>query len=370
MAGSSYGTIFRISTWGESHGKALGVVIDGCPAGVPLSSEDIQINLNKRKPGQSVYATPRKEADRVQILSGTFQGKTTGTPISLLVYNENQRSKDYSQIANYYRPGHADMTYDLKYGFRDYRGGGRSSGRETIGRVAAGSIAKKILKSLGVEITTYTKSIGKIQIDPSQYDPSLIWNNPLCMPDEEARIAAEAYLTKLLEEGNSSGGVIECIVEHLPAGLGEPVFDRLDAELAKGVMSIGSVKGVEIGNGFEASTLTGHENNDFYHYDHQGLSKQSNHAGGVYGGISDGSTLTLRAAIKPTPSIHATQQTVNKMGENIDVNIQGRHDPIIVPRAVIVVESMVAVTLLDMLLRNMSSQMEHLHKLYPRENNN
>ncbi|QUI23727.1 chorismate synthase [Vallitalea pronyensis] len=367
MAGSSFGTLFKLSTWGESHGKAVGVVIDGCPAGIPLTTEDIQQDLDKRKPGQSAFATPRKEADQVDILSGVFEGKTTGTPLSLLVYNQNQRSKDYTKIADYYRPGHADLTYDLKYGFRDYRGGGRSSGRETIGRVAAGAVAKKILKALGISITTYTKSIGKIHIDLDRFNKEQIWQNPLCMPDSHAVEAAATYVKSLMKAGNSCGGIIESYVEHLPAGLGEPVFDRLDAELAKAIMSIGSVKGFEIGNGFEASSLTGLENNDFYGYKQGLIVKESNHAGGIYGGISDGSKLVLRAAIKPTPSIHATQKTINQSGEEINISIQGRHDPIIVPRAVIVVESMVAVTIVDMLLRNMGSQISHIKKIYTKQ---
>ncbi len=370
MAGSSFGTLFKISTWGESHGKAVGVVIDGCPSGVSLTPEDIQQDLDKRKPGQSVYSTPRKESDQVNILSGVFEGKTTGTPISLIVYNKNQRSNDYSKIADYYRPGHADLTYDQKYGFRDYRGGGRSSGRETIGRVAAGAVAKKILSELGISITTYTKSIGNIHIDFDRFNRDQIWQNPLCMPDHDAVEEAKTYLKTLIEDGNSSGGIIESYVDHLPIGLGEPVFDRLDAELSKAIMSIGSVKGVEIGNGFEAASLTGLENNDFYRFNNDYISKESNNAGGIYGGISDGSRLTLRAAIKPTPSIHATQKTINKSGDEININIQGRHDPIIVPRAVIVVESMVAITVLDMLLRNMSSHIAHIKKVYARQEAN
>lgn len=367
MAGSSFGTLFKITTWGESHGKAVGVVIDGCPAGVPLTLDDIQQDLDKRKPGQSIYATPRKESDQVDILSGVFEGKTTGTPISLVVYNQNQRSKDYSKIADYYRPGHADLTYDQKYGFRDYRGGGRSSGRETIGRVAAGAVAKKVLNELGISITTYTKSIGDIHINLDQFNKDHIWQNPLCMPDHHAVEEAKSYLETLINDGNSSGGIIESYVDYLPTGLGEPVFDRLDAELSKAIMSIGSVKGVEIGNGFETASLTGLENNDFYRYNDNCIEKESNNAGGIYGGISDGSRLTLRAAIKPTPSIHATQKTINKSNEEIDINIQGRHDPIIVPRAVIVVESMVAITILDMLLRNMSSQIAHIKNVYVKE---
>lgn len=362
--GSNFGKLFTISTWGESHGKAVGVVVDGCPAGIGLTEEDIQIDLDKRKPGKSVFSTPRKESDEAHIMSGVFEGKTTGTPISIIVYNHNQHSKDYSEIANHYRPGHADLTYEMKYGFRDYRGGGRSSGRETIGRVAGGAIAKKILTALNVKLTTYTKSIGKIAINPNNFDKNEIWNNHLCIPDKACVKKTEDYLLELIKQGNSAGGIIECQVDHLPPGLGEPVFDRLDAELAKAIMSIGSVKGIEIGNGFEAASITGLENNDFYRFSNEQVMKQTNNAGGILGGISDGSKVIIRAAIKPTPSIKATQQTIDKEGNNIDITIQGRHDPIIVPRAVIVVESMVAITLVDMLFRNMSSQINTIKKTY------
>jgi chorismate synthase len=364
MAGSIYGTLFKISTWGESHGKALGVTVDGCPAGLELCEADIQIDLDKRKPGQSPFSTPRKEGDKVEILSGVFEGKTTGTPISLIVYNTNQRSYDYSEISKVYRPGHADYTYDMKYGFRDYRGGGRASGRETTARVAAGAIAKKILNSLGIEITTYTKSIGPVTINMEHFDKDEIFNNFLSMPDKTALKAAEDYLMKTKEDENSSGGMIECYVDHLPAGLGEPVFEKLDANLAKAVMSLGSVKGVEIGAGFEVATKTGATNNDGFKYEGDTLTKITNNAGGIVGGISDGFRLFLRAAIKPTPSIHQTQQTVSKSGENVEINVEGRHDPIIVPRAVIVVEAMVALTLLDMLLINMTSKLENVYKIY------
>ncbi|GMQ57858.1 chorismate synthase [Vallitalea sediminicola] len=361
--GSNFGKLFTITTWGESHGEAVGVVIDGCPAGIELTNEDIQIELNKRKPGKSVFSTPRKESDMANIMSGVFDGKTTGTPISIVVYNNNQKSKDYSEISNYYRPGHADLTYDMKYGFRDYRGGGRSSGRETIGRVAGGAIAKKILSAINVKLTTYTKSIGKISTS-TDFDENEIWNNDLCIPDKTCVSDAENYLLDLIESGNSCGGIIECMVDDLPAGLGEPVFDRLDAELSKAIMSIGSIKGIEIGNGFQSSCLTGMENNDFYRYEVGKIKKESNNSGGILGGISDGSRLTIRAAIKPTPSIKTTQRTVNKDGDNIDINIKGRHDPIIVPRAVIVVESMVAITLVDMLFRNINSKIDNIKKIY------
>lgn len=365
MAGSTFGTIFKITTWGESHGKGVGVVVDGCPAGLPLCEEDIQLFLNRRKPGQSSYTTPRKEDDSVEILSGVFEGKTTGTPISLVVYNKNQQSKDYSDIASYYRPGHADYTFDKKYGFRDYRGGGRSSGRETIGRVAAGAIACKILNELGITLLTYTSSIGPIHINPSAFDASVISKNPLYMPDADAAENAAAYLDACIAEQNSSGGVVECIVSGMPAGIGDPVFEKLDANLAKAIFSIGAVKGFEIGDGFEAARATGRVNNDsFIRKENGSIGKATNHSGGILGGMSDGSDLILRAAIKPTPSVSATQHTVNQNGEEISINIKGRHDPVIVPRAVVVVEAMVAITIVDLLFTNMSAQMKHLKKFY------
>lgn len=365
MAGSTFGNIFKITTWGESHGKGVGVVVDGCPAGLSLCEDDIQIFLNRRKPGQSLYSTPRKEDDCVEILSGVFEGKTTGTPISLVVFNKNQKSKDYSEIASYYRPGHADYTFDLKYGFRDYRGGGRSSGRETIGRVAAGAIAVKILNQLGISLLSYTKSIGPIQIDPHHFDVSEISKNPLYMPDADAADNAQGYLDACMAEQNSSGGVVECVISGMPVGIGDPVFEKLDANLAKAIMSIGAVKGFEIGDGFEAAHATGRANNDAFCKNADGsIGKCTNHAGGILGGMSDGSDIILRAAIKPTPSVSATQHTVNKQGEEIEIQIKGRHDPIIVPRAVVVVEAMAAITIVDALFANMSAKMDSLERFY------
>lgn len=358
MSGSTLGTIFKITTWGESHGKGIGVVIDGCPAGLPINEELIQSYLNRRKPGQTKYATPRLEDDKVQILSGVFEGKTTGTPIALAVLNETARSSDYSEIASYYRPGHADFTFDSKYGFRDYRGGGRSSGRETIGRVAAGAIASAILKELGIEVCAYTKSIGPIEINYKNCRKEHRDVSPLNMPDLEASMKAEEFLTSIMQNQDSAGGIIECIISGVPAGIGEPVFDKLDANLAKAIMSIGAVKGVEIGAGFKAATFLGSHDNDNFVIEGETIKKTSNHAGGILGGISDGSEIVLRAAIKATPSISKTQETVNKNGENITVNIKGRHDPIIVPRAVVVVESMVALTVLDLMLQNMTSRLD------------
>ncbi len=364
MAGSTLGTIFKITTWGESHGKGLGVVIDGCPAGIALSEQDIQKFLDRRKPGQSKITTMRKEADEVEILSGVFEGRTTGTPISMLVKNTSQISKDYSEIASCYRPGHADFTFDAKYGFRDYRGGGRSSGRETIGRVAAGAVASLILKQLGIQVCAYTKSIHDIEINPDRFDATAILETPTAMPDREASLKAEAYLSECMANKDSAGGVIECVIKHMPAGAGEPVFEKLDANLAKAIMSIGAVKAVEIGDGIQTAMANGSTNNDTFYVEDGKIAKRTNHAGGILGGISDGSDIVLRAYIKPTPSIFSTQQTVNTSMEEIDLQIRGRHDPIIVPRAVVVVESMAALTVLDALLINMTSRMDNIKKFY------
>ena len=364
MAGSSYGNIFRVTTWGESHGNGLGVVVDGVPAGLELCEEDIQIFLNRRKPGQSKFTTPRKEDDTVEILSGVFEGKTTGTPVSMVVWNKNQKSKDYSEIASYYRPGHADFCFDEKYGFRDYRGGGRSSGRETIGRVAAGAIAVKMLSGLGIKFLTYTRSIGPVTINEVNFDAHEIYNNSLYMPDADAALKASKYLEECLKSLNSSGGVCECVITGLPVGLGDPVFEKIDANLAKAIMSIGAVKGFEIGDGFDAATATGLTNNDAFIMRDGAVSKETNHSGGTLGGMTDGSPLIFRAAIKPTPSIAATQRTVNKSGEDIEISIKGRHDPIIVPRAVVVVEAMAAITIADALLMNMGARMDRITDFY------
>lgn len=364
MAGSTIGNKFTITTWGESHGKALGVVVDGCPAGLPLCEEDIQIFLDRRKPGFSQFSTPRKESDTIEILSGIFEGKTTGTPISMMVRNTSQRSGDYGDIATYYRPGHADYTFDQKYGFRDYRGGGRSSGRETIGRVAAGAIASKILKELGINITTYVSSIGDVHIDKNNFDADYILKNDLNIPDPAAYTRASSLLEDCMAGNDSIGSSVECIVHGMPAGIGEPVFDKLDACLAKAIMSIGAVKAVEIGEGTEVSESRGSYNNDGFTMKDGKVSKSTNHAGGILGGMSDGSDIVLKAHFKPTPSIASTQNTVNKSGEDIEVSIRGRHDPIIGPRAVVVVESMTALTILDLLFENMSSRIDKIVGFY------
>lgn len=369
MAGSSFGDIFRITTWGESHGKGLGVVVDGCPAGITLNEDIIQEYMNRRRPGAIRFATKRNEADKITIMSGVFEGRTTGTPISMLVFNEDQHSKDYSQIASCYRPGHADYTFDCKYGFRDYRGGGRSSGRETIGRVAGGTVALAFLKELGIEITAYTRQIGPVAIDnPLSTDllklRQAIMNSEIYMPDEAKTKDAVDYLSRMTENMDSAGGMVECVVNGVPAGLGDPVFDKLDAQLAKAIMSIGAVKGVEFGEGFRVAAMSGSENNDSFRINDVKITKETNHSGGVLGGMSDGSDIVFRAAFKPTPSIAKTQHTVNKDGENIDINIKGRHDPVIVPRAVVVVEAMTGLVIADLLLKNMTANIDNVKKVY------
>ncbi len=364
MAGSTYGTLFRITTWGESHGSALGVVIDGCPAGLPLSESDVQSFLDRRKPGCSKYSTPRQETDKAEILSGIFEGKTTGTPISILVKNLDQRSRDYGRIKNCYRPGHADFTFDAKYGFRDYRGGGRSSGRETIGRVAAGAVAAKILCRLGIRLTTYTRSIGDITVPENCFDLSCIGDNALCMPSVSYAEKAASYLEDCMRNHDSAGGIIECRIDGIPAGIGEPVFDKLDASLSKAIMSIGAVKGVEIGDGFLAAKSSGSTNNDSFYSKDGCIHKKTNHSGGILGGISDGQAILVRAAVKPTPSIAREQETVTADGVNTSISITGRHDPVIVPRAVVVVEAMAALTIADMLMVNMSSRLSSLETFY------
>ena len=362
MAGNTFGKQFRITTWGESHGKALGVVVDGVPAGLPISEVEIQSFLDRRKPGGSRFSTPRKEADEVQILSGVFEGRSTGTPISLLIPNTSQRSSDYSEIASYYRPGHADYTFDQKYGFRDYRGGGRSSGRETAGRVAAGAIASLLLKQLGIRVCAYTRSIGPVACE--RFCQEEISRNPLCMPDADAALRAQDYLEACMKQQDSSGGVVECFADGVPAGLGDPVFDKLDAALAGAVMSIGAVKAVEIGDGTAVSQTKGSENNDSFHMCDGRVEKETNHAGGILGGISDGSRILLRAHIKPTPSIFSEQQTVTRDGEDLTIRIKGRHDPVIVPRAVVVVEAMTALVLADALLSNMTARLDRIRDFY------
>ena len=359
MSGSVYGTIFKISTWGESHGAGVGVVVDGCPAGLPLNEEDIQKYLGRRKPGQSKFTTARSEGDKAEILSGVFEGKTSGTPISIVIRNTDQRSRDYSNIMDVYRPGHADYTFDEKYGFRDYRGGGRSSARETIARVAAGAVACKLLAHYGITVNAYVKSIGEFEIDPKRFDLSERDNNSLNMPDKVAAEETAEFLERMIAAQDSVGGVVECLVDGMPVGVGEPVFDKLDASLARAIMSIGAVKGFEIGDGFAAAKALGSQNNDEFYVDAYGkVVKKTNHAGGILGGMSDGSQIVLRAAFKPTPSIAQPQKTANNHGENVEIAIKGRHDPVVVPRAVVVVEAMTALTIVDLLLMGKNAKLD------------
>lgn len=363
LAGSTYGKLFSVTTWGESHGKNLGVVIDGCPSGIYLCEKDIQIDLDRRKPGVMKYSTKRRETDEINIVSGVFEGRTTGTPITAIIKNTDPYYKDYTDIAECYRPGHADFSYDQKFGFRDYRGGGRSSGRETVSRVIAGSIARKILSELNIGICAYTKSVGNISV------PEIIlqerFQNPLVIPNNKTASEAALLLEKCIEQNDSCGAVVECVITGLKAGIGQPVFEKLDAELAKAMISIGGVKGIEFGLGFKSTTLTGSQNNDAFGLDESGhVVKHTNNSGGVLGGISDGSDIIFRLAFKPTPSIYKTQNTVTKNSELVKINIQGRHDPIIAPRAVVVVEAMAAIVIVDLLFANLLSQMTNIKKAY------
>jgi chorismate synthase len=342
MAGNSFGKLFRITTWGESHGPALGVIIDGCPARIPLEAGDIQRDLERRRPGKPL-TSPRREPDQVEILSGVFSGVTTGTPISLIIYNSDVRSRDYDELAQLYRPGHADRTYDQKYGLRDWRGGGRSSGRETVGRVAAAAVARKFLQQQGISVRAYTVALGGIRIE--SFDAAEIDRNPLFCADGRAAVAMQERLEQVRRAGDSVGGVVEIQAQGCPPGLGEPVFDKLDARLAGALMSIGAVKGVEIGAGFAAAGMLGSAHNDPLTPD----GYASNHAGGILGGISSGMDIVVRAAVKPIPSIEKVQQTVTREGVPTTIEVKGRHDVSAIPRIVPVCEAMVLLVLADFL---------------------
>ena len=355
MAGNVFGQMFRITTWGESHGRAVGVVVDGLPAGLPFSEADIQKELDRRRPGQSEVSTPRSEADRVEILSGIFEGMSTGTPISMLVWNSDARSSSYDAIKNTPRPGHADFTYMARYGTRDHRGGGRSSARETIGRVAGGALAKLLLSHSGIRIAGHVLELGGIRAKPLSFEEILenVEKTPVRCADLEAAEKMLEKVAALRQEGDSVGGIVEVIVKGLPAGLGEPVFDRLDADLAKALMSIPAVKGFEIGAGFEAARMRGSEMNDSFRMEGEKITCPSNNAGGILGGISSGLDIVCRAAVKPTPSISNLQQTVDLIArENTEIAIRGRHDPTIPPRMVPVAEAMVALVPADHMLRS------------------
>ncbi len=348
MAGNSFGQLFKITTFGESHGPGIGVVIDGCPPQIELDLHDIQLELDRRRPGQSSVTTQRNESDSVEILSGVFEGKTTGAPIALLIRNKDQKSKDYSAIKDVYRPGHADMTFDAKFGIRDYRGGGRSSGRETACRVAAGAIAKKILVQRGIEIIAYTSQIG--QITAKTVDIDCIEQNPVRCPDPEAALKMSELISELASRGDSIGGAVNLSIQGLPSGLGDPVFDKFDAVLSHALMSIGTIKGIEFGEGFNAITMTGSNHNDQFRASSDGLSLLSNNAGGVLGGITTGATVVCRLAVKPPSSISLDQSTVTNSGKDTTVSVKGRHDPCICPRVIPVVEAMAAIVILDSLL--------------------
>ena len=353
--GNTFGHLFRITTFGESHGGGVGVVIDGCPPQLEISIEEIQFELDRRRPGQSKITTPRKEADTCEILSGIFEGKTLGTPIAILVRNKDQRSQDYDEMAQTYRPSHADATYDAKYGIRNWQGGGRSSARETIGRVAAGAIAKKILKQVaGVEIIGYVKRIKDLEgvIDPGTVTLEQVESNIVRCPDAECADRMIELIEQVGRSGDSIGGVVECVARNLPKGLGMPVFDKLEADLAKGILSLPASKGFEIGSGFAGTLLTGSEHNDEFYINDQGETRTvTNRSGGIQGGISNGEDIILRAAFKPTATIRKEQRTVTKAGEETVLAAKGRHDPCVLPRAVPMVEAMVALVLCDHLLR-------------------
>ncbi|NJL61577.1 MAG: chorismate synthase [Methylacidiphilales bacterium] len=354
--GNTFGHLFRITTFGESHGGGVGVVIDGCPPRLEITSEEIQFELDRRRPGQSKITTPRKEEDKCEILSGVFEGKTLGTPISILVRNKDTRSQDYDEMSVKYRPSHADATYDAKYGFRNWQGGGRSSARETIGRVAAGAIAKKILRQVaGVEVIAYVKRIKDLEgiVDVDTVSLADVESNIVRCPDGATADKMIELIEQTGRQGNSIGGVVECVARQVPKGLGEPVFDKLEADIAKAVMSLPASKGFEIGSGFDGTLLTGFEHNDEFYTDERGeIRTITNRSGGVQGGISNGENIIIRVAFKPTATIRKEQKTVTNEGEETVLAGKGRHDPCVLPRAVPMVEAMVALVLCDHLLRN------------------
>lgn len=347
MAGNIFGNAFRLTTFGESHGPALGGVIDGCPAGITLDMEAIQEELNRRKPGQSAIVTQRKEPDEVHFYSGVFEGKTTGTPIGFAIYNTNQKSKDYSHIKDSYRPSHADYVYEKKYGVRDYRGGGRSSARETASRVVAGAVAKQMLS--GITITAYVSAVGDLRLEEhySNLDFSLIESNPVRCPHPKTAAAMEDYIKSVRKDGDTVGGVVSCVVQNVPVGLGEPVFDKLHAALGGAMLSINAVKGFEYGSGFSGAAMRGSAHNDLYNEDG---STKTNYSGGIQGGITNGMDIYFNVAFKPVATIMQSQETLNNSGEMVDMQGKGRHDPCVVPRAVPIVEAMTALVLADFTL--------------------
>lgn len=361
MAGNTFGTFFRLTTFGESHGPAVGGILDGCPSGIGIDLVFIQSELDRRRPGQSDISTPRIEADKVEFLSGIFEGTTTGAPIAFLIRNTNQQSADYDHLKDIFRPSHADYTYEQKYGFRDFRGGGRSSARETLARVVGGAIAKLLLKRSGISITAYVSQIGKIALDKTmrELDLTSTESNPVRCPDTETARLMEAYLKELKERGDTTGGIISCIIKNTPAGLGEPVFDKLQADLAKAMMSINAAKGFEIGEGFSSAVMTGSQHNDLFTKDSKGhITTLTNHGGGIQGGISNGEPIWFRVAFKPVSTLMMDQKSVNSEGEPVIIKGKGRHDVCVVPRAVPVVEAMAALVLADHFLRNNAIQLQ------------
>jgi chorismate synthase len=360
VAGSIFGSAFRISTFGESHGKAIGVIIDGCPAGLDIDEAFIQAELDRRKPGQSAIVTQRKESDTVQILSGVFEGKSTGTPIGMLIPNDDQRSHDYGHIADKYRPSHADFTYQEKYGVRDYRGGGRSSARETAARVAAGAIAKLFLIQNGVKIQAYVSQVGPLILQKSagELDLSLTESNDVRCPDPEMALQMIDLIKAVRKDGDTIGGVVSAVITGCPVGLGEPAFDKLHADLGKAMLSINACKGFEYGSGFAGVSMRGSEHNDVFYQEDGIIKTRTNHSGGIQGGISNGMDITFRVAFKPVATIIPAQESVNVQGESVEVTGRGRHDPCVLPRAVPIVESMAALVLADHLLRQRMTRSE------------
>jgi len=348
MAGNTFGNVFKVTTFGESHGPAIGVVIDGVPPNLALKEEDIQFDLDRRRPGQSRITTQRQEKDQVQILSGVFEGKTTGTALAMVIFNEDMRPKDYSEIKDVFRPGHADFTFLSKYGLRDYRGGGRSSGRETACRVAAGAVAKKILTQKNILIRAYTLAVQEIYA--KKVDFSVIEKNLVRAPDMEAAELMIARIEEARKKLDSVGGIVEAIIHGCPPGLGDPVFDKLNARLAHALMSVGTIRGIEFGTGFKATTMYGSQHNDKFFMDGQNIATRTNHADGILGGISNGEDIVLRVAVKPPSSIAQKQSTVDVHHKNVSIEVKGRHDPCILPRVVPVVEAMIAITLVDCLM--------------------
>lgn len=349
---NTFGKIFRLTSFGESHGVALGGVIDGCPAGVIVDMAFVQSELNRRRPGQSSITTPRKESDAVEFLSGIFEGKTTGQPIGFIIKNEQQRSADYEHLKDLYRPSHADFTYQQKYGIRDYRGGGRSSARETVSRIVAGAFAKLVLKQMGIEVVAYTSQIGDIKLSETAVCTfSEIESNAVRCPDSLVAKQMIDLIEQIRSEGDSIGGVVSCVVKNMPIGIGEPVFDKLSARLAYAMLSINAAKGFDYGSGFLGVNKKGSEQNDeFYHADNNNVATRTNNSGGIQGGLSNGSDICFRVLFKPTATISKKQNTVSVSGENVELEAHGRHDPCVVPRAVPIVEAMAAITILDLIL--------------------